>query len=219
MAGTPLPFPQILDTDVGTCLRCAYDLSGLPDAEVCPECGLRIGPVSTIGLVGVPRRTERHLWRRLVWGVLIVFGIGFSQTWAMFAFSGHFGTVVILFVVLLAACILMWRTGVTRSRAVERVLFTWGGIARSEWRRRDAPTELMEWPEQMYVRTRSVGTVWQKLTIEDHGQGVRERNYFECGFRCRREDLEWVKDCILAVSRGEAVTGSHVPDPPAPESS
>lgn len=193
-----LPFPAL--GPVVRCLRCDYDLAGLGDI-VCPECGEDYGRSAVLWIAGVPRRSETRLWRRAAWAVVIVIVFVMTQLWPFFFLTGEGIVAGIVLLGTIVAGVALARTGRARKHTVERIVFSKGGISRAEWRRPGAPTEVMLWPREMYVRVVPVGTVWQKLIVEDHEAG--RKRYFECGFRCERERLAWVQRTILALARGE----------------
>jgi hypothetical protein len=187
------------------CARCKYDLSGLGNVSVCPECGLAIGPEFVLCCVGVPRRVESRIWRRVAWGFIIVFGALFSQLWLLMLLK--FGVLVPLtaLTMLIVAAVAMFMTGRRSTRTTERLVFCWAGIGRASWGRRDSSVEVMEWPQAVSVEVQTVGAVWQRLRIFETREGGGRGRFFECGFRCEKRRGPWVEDSILALSRGEAM--------------
>lgn len=209
----PIPFPQAVDILTQRCPRCAYDLAGLGDSRVCPECGVLLGPARVLCLVGVPRRTESKLWRRVAWIAVCGLGFVFINVWPIIAMMLGALITLLCFSVLLLGAIYLIATSRARSTTTEQITFSWSGIGRRAWGRADAPSELMDWPEEMYVRTQSISTLWQKVTVENHTAGSLDKRYFEFGFRCRRENLRWVQTAILALSRGEEIPAEGEEDP------
>ena len=76
---------------LAACPGCDYDLSGLPEAAVCPECGLELGPYRVReqqrGIVGAEPSLPEGMARRAAPGALAIVGVllaGFllSQGWA-----------------------------------------------------------------------------------------------------------------------------------------
>ncbi|MCA9279550.1 MAG: hypothetical protein H6815_01030 [Phycisphaeraceae bacterium] len=199
----PLPFPDL--TAAHQCAQCDYNLAGLEHVEHCPECGTAFGPESHMRIVGIPQRSETVLWRRIVWGILIIVGAVLSQTWMYFFASSAMKIVGIVFLVLLAATTGMLLTSRQKSKPTEKITFAWAGIGRREWGRQGAKTELMEWPQEVAVQIITVSTVWQRLIIKTIEMDGESSVFFACGFKCRKEHIPWVQSTIEALQRGEPV--------------
>ncbi len=169
---------------------------------------MRLGPAKALCMVGVPRRSESNSMRRWLWVLLFVAVFMFSQLWFLLVMQGSWILVGVVLLGIVGGGVAMVTTGRGRSRATERLVMTWGGIGRKEWGKSAAPSELMDWPEQIDVRVESIGAVWQRIKVFSIETNGARKKFFDCGFRCEREQLGWVKAAIEALHRGE-----DAPDP------
>lgn len=201
-----LPFPM-LSKHPEQCVACAYDLAGVQNR--CPECGVRIdGEPGALLIAGVPRLENTNPWRRLAFVVLAIAVFAFSQ--GLFILGQFFGFLAMAFIfgVIVVSIIALVVTSPTKKHSVERIAFTRAGFGRAAWRG-EYDTRFVPWTGREEIRPKRVGTVWQQLTIRAPNDMNKPKRVLEAGFRCRREELDWVCSAIEAFS-----TDRPVPDHP-----
>ena len=205
-----LPFPMV-SKHPEQCIACAYDLAGVQNR--CPECGLRIdGEPGALLIAGVPRVEDTNPWRRLAFVVLAIAVFAFSQ--GLFILGQFFGFLAMAFIfgVIVASIIALVVTSPTKKHSVERIAFTRAGFGRAAWGG-EYDMRFVAWTGREEIRSKPIGTVWQQLTIRATNDMNKSKRVFEAGFRCRREELDWVCRAIEALS-----VDSPVPEHPGDQS-
>lgn len=183
-----LPFPFFVPFP-SRCPACMYDLAGADKLDRCPECGTPIAiGVDCLAIAAVPRRTPGPVWRRVAWTLIAVVFVILSQTWPLIGFRWPW-LLGLLFLACVAAAVAMVLTGTPVSKTTERIVFTPFGFVRSVWGKDEST--MHPWTGDERVRTKRIGTVWQRLTIEQHGEKA-----LECGLRCRDAKLAALAACI-----------------------
>ncbi|USN99924.1 MAG: hypothetical protein H6810_04475 [Phycisphaeraceae bacterium] len=182
-----MPFPA-------RCPACGYDLTGSQKFARCPECGTpaAVGE-DCLAIAAVPRRSPGPVWRRVAWVFIGIGFVGVWQTWPLLLFRWPW-LLGLLLLADVAAAAAMVLTGTPVSKATERIAFTGAGYIRSIWGAEGAKatqTTFHPWTGNDRVRIRRVGTVWQRLVIEQQGRAA-----LDCGLRCPEDKIETLAACI-----------------------
>ncbi len=192
-----LPFPMV-SLHPEQCIACGYDLSGVKNR--CPECGARTdGEPGALLIAGVPRVEDSNPWRRLAFIVLAIAIFALSQ--GLFLLGNLFGfiTMAWIFVVVVASTIAIIVTSPTKKRSVERIAFTRAGFGRAAWGG-EYDKRFIPWTGTERISVKRIATVWQKLVIHATDERNKSKRIFETGFRCKYDEIGWVRDAITAMS-------------------
>jgi hypothetical protein len=197
-----LPFPMV-SLHPEQCVSCTYDLSGVK--ERCPECGVRTdGEPGAVLIAGVPSVEDANPWRRLAFVVLVIAVFVFTQGLTILGNMIGFMAMAWIFVVIVVSIIAVIVTSPTKKRSVERVAFTRAGFGRAAWGGQYDGRFIL-WTGRESVKTKQIGSVWQKLTVFTVNDQNKTKRIFETGFRCRREEIDWIGAAIEAMSKCQAV--------------
>ncbi|HED54247.1 MAG TPA: hypothetical protein ENJ00_08605 [Phycisphaerales bacterium] len=209
-----LPFPFLGDHP-SRCISCGYDLAGV--AGKCPECGIRIdGEPGAVYIAGVPKFEDPNPWRRAAFIILAVAATLLSQFFFLIGVLVGFLISLLVLAGVLIAVFAFVVTSRSKKRSIERITFTRAGIGRAAWGREFGDV-FIPWRGDEVVEPKSVGTVWQHLTIKTPKVGGLFHSIFECGFRCRREELIWIRHAIQSMAHDEPLPEPPIPTEPNPE--
>lgn len=184
------------------CMSCSYNLEGLAPIGSCPECGATYGGNMLI-LTGVTRQAERGtpLWRQLLWALIILSGIAFSQLFVLVFFVPVWITLpaIALWLVLL---IYMLRTGKTERAGIHDFVFLPCGHALcNDIEQDEADFSFMPWEPGDFVEIKRNGPVWRTLTIRSRSR----KKKFTFGARLRDEEEDQIREGLNQLIRGEVL--------------
>ena len=207
-----LPFPFVGDHP-SRCIVCGYDLAGVSGR--CPECGTGIdGEPGAIFIAAVPKIEEANPWRRTAFIVLAVGVMLLSQFFVLLGMVVGFAIMLVLLAGALLGVGAMIVTSRAKKRSIERIAFTHAGLGRAAWGREFGET-FTPWRGDEVLESKHIGSVWQRLTIKAPKPGGLFDTIFECGFRCQREELDWICYAIQAMAHGEPIPDRPEPTDPA----
>jgi len=163
-------------------------------------------------MAGVPRSEEASPGRK--WAVIatIAAGLVFTQTLGLFIMFGYGWIPLVGLGMVLICTAWLVATGTRRARSLELLVFTGAGLSRRAWKS-ELRVGFMPWTRGESVHIKSVSSVWQKLAIHRTDAHGKVQRLFECGFRCPRDQIEWVQRTIESLVRGEQIQASSHAQP------
>lgn len=206
-------------TSQNTCGGCGYDLAGLPEGGLCPECGLPYAPNALVLPATKPTirteqtRTPIARLRRYAIALYIVLVALLMQGFIIFIFMYGFIAGLIVLAAVVAAGIGLYMTGKPADRygKCELHITSQGVTIRPlEKKKRESPAEpeFHPWPDEpLSLFIKRAGPWWAKLTIKARFG----RPLLVAGVGLPQEQHQHVHDYINACINREPL-----PNPPQP---
>lgn len=201
------------------CAGCAYDLAGLPDDGVCPECGLHYSTNTLILIATKPTirtaqtRTPLANLRRFAVILYIVLIVFFLQGAFILLFTAGVVVTIATVVVFLAIGVALFMTSKPaerHGRCELRISPQGLTITPLERKKRDTPAqpEFHNWPDEpLILHIKRAGQWWAKLIIKP----IRGRPILVAGVGIPQEHHQAVRDYI-----GACINKEPTPKPPPP---
>ena len=202
-ARQPLPVPSLRERP-DICLQCGYPLVGIPAPGECPECGFPFTDgVSVVELTGVARKGGGPKWRRVVWAVLMVVAVIYSQILGLVFIANPWLSLVML-LSLFAGVVGMGATARQRKSGIEIFSITASGLGRRMINEGHEACEFVGWGAGVpVVRLERVGRVWAKIVLGIRDEHGKQQTVLRAGFRCPAADLGVLEQLIVMVISGE----------------